>query len=57
MSTQSTILNRILEEFFKGNPDFQQRLRELIGHTKFEVAAAGGAGLGVLVALVSTLLW
>lgn len=53
VSTQSTILNRILEELFKGNPDFQQRLRELIGHTKFEVAA--GAGLGVLVALVLTL--
>ena len=55
VSTQSTMLNRILEELFKGNPDFQQRLRELIGHTKFEVAA--GAGLGVLVALVSALLW
>jgi hypothetical protein len=53
VSTQSTILNRILEELFKGNPAFQQRLRELIGHTKFEVAA--GAGLGVLVALVLTL--
>jgi len=55
VSTQSTILNRILEELFKGNPAFQQRLRELIGHTKFEVAA--GAGLGVLVALVLTLPW
>ncbi len=50
VSTQSTILNRILEELFKGNPAFQQRLRELIGHTKFEVAA--GAGLGVLLAFL-----
>ena len=50
VSTQSTILNRILEELFKGNPDFQQRLRELIGHTKFEVVA--GAGLGVLLAFL-----
>jgi acid phosphatase family membrane protein YuiD len=42
-------------ELFKGNPEFQQRVRELIGHTKFEVAA--GAGLGVLVALVLTIPW
>jgi len=55
VSTQSTMMNRMLEEFFKGHPDFQQRLRELIGHTKFEVAA--GAGLGVLVALLLTLPW
>jgi acid phosphatase family membrane protein YuiD len=55
VSTQSTLLNRIVDELFKGNPEFQQRIRELIGHTKFEVAA--GAGLGVLVALVLTIPW
>ena len=50
VSTQSTMLNRILEELFKGNPEFQQRLRELIGHTKFEVAA--GAALGIVFAFL-----
>jgi len=52
VSTQSTMLNRILEELFKGNPEFQQRLRELIGHTKFEVAA--GAALGIVFAFLLT---
>jgi len=55
VSTQSTMLNRILEELFKGNPAFQQRLRELIGHTKFEVAA--GAALGVVFALLLAWEW
>jgi len=52
VSTQSTMLNRILEELFKGNPAFRQRLRELIGHTKFEVAA--GAALGIVFAFLLT---
>jgi len=55
VSTQSTILNRILEELFKGHPAFQQRLRELIGHTKFEVAA--GVGLGISIALLLAWAW
>jgi len=55
VSTQSTMLNRILEELFKGNPDFQQRLRELIGHTKFEVAA--GALLGIVFAFLVVWDW
>jgi hypothetical protein len=50
VSTQSTMLNRMLEELFKNNPAFQQRLRELIGHTKFEVAA--GAILGIVIAFL-----
>ena len=50
VSTQSTMLNRILEELFKNNPEFQQRLRELIGHTKWEVAA--GAILGIVFAFL-----
>ena len=45
VSTQSTMLNRMLEELFKGHPEFQQRLREFIGHTKFQVAAGGGLGV------------
>lgn len=55
VSTQSTMLNRILEELFKGNPAFQQRLRELIGHTKFEVVA--GAALGIVFAFLVTWPW
>ena len=55
VSTQSTILNRIVDELFKGNPQFQQRVRELIGHTKFEVAA--GAILGIVVAFLLAWPW
>ncbi|OGO61931.1 MAG: hypothetical protein A2Z36_03370 [Chloroflexi bacterium RBG_19FT_COMBO_48_23] len=55
VSTQSTMLNRILEELFKNNPAFQQRLRELIGHTKFEVAA--GAVLGIVFAFLLAWQW
>lgn len=46
VSHQSTILNRMLDELFKGKPVFERRLRELIGHTKLEVIA--GALLGIL---------
>lgn len=45
---QSTMLNRILDELFKGKPEFEERVRELIGHTIFEVSA--GAVLGILLA-------
>jgi acid phosphatase family membrane protein YuiD len=55
VSTQSTMLNRIVEELFKGNPQFQQRVKELIGHTKFEVAA--GAILGIVVAFLLAWPW
>ena len=55
VSTQSTMLNRIVDELFKGNPEFQQRIRELIGHTKFEVAA--GAILGIVFAFLLTWDW
>lgn len=48
VGTQSTMLNRILDELFKGKPEFEQRVRELIGHTIFEVSA--GAVLGILLA-------
>jgi uncharacterized protein len=55
VSTQSTMLNRIVDELFKGNPEFQQRMRELIGHTKFEVAA--GAILGIVFAFLLSWYW
>jgi acid phosphatase family membrane protein YuiD len=52
VSRHSVIINRILDELLKGNPTFEHRLRELIGHTKIEVLA--GAILGISVALVTT---
>ena len=55
VSTQSTMLNRIVDELFKRNPEFQQRIRELIGHTKFEVAA--GAILGIVFAFLLAWDW
>lgn len=55
VSTQSTMLNHIVEELFKGNPQFQQRVKELIGHTKFEVAA--GAILGIVVSFLLSWPW
>ncbi|MFC1845862.1 divergent PAP2 family protein [Chloroflexota bacterium] len=48
VSNQSNMLNRILDELFKGIPAFEQRLREFIGHTHFEIMA--GAALGILLA-------
>ncbi|MFH0914220.1 MAG: divergent PAP2 family protein [Chloroflexota bacterium] len=50
VSQQSAILNRMLDELLKGHTEFEQRLREFIGHTKLEVVA--GALLGVSVALL-----
>ena len=50
--TQSTMLNRMLDELFKGKPAFEQRVRELIGHTKWEVIAGGA--LGILLAWLLT---
>ena len=47
---QSGILNRMLEELFKGHPLSEESLRELVGHTKLEVIV--GAGLGILLAWV-----
>lgn len=50
---QSTILNRMLDESFKGNPIVKQRLKELIGHTRMEVIA--GVILGILIGYLGTL--
>lgn len=50
VGTQSIMLNKMLDELFKGKVAFEQRFRELIGHSAFEVTA--GAALGVIFALV-----
>ena len=49
-SIQARILNQILDELFSGKPIAQTRLRELLGHTPFQVIV--GAVLGVSVALL-----
>lgn len=49
VSTQSTILNRMLDELFKGMPAFEQRVKEFIGHTRLQMFAGGL--LGILLAL------
>lgn len=43
---QSNILNKILDELLKGKPAFEERLKELIGHSRLQVFA--GAALGIL---------
>jgi acid phosphatase family membrane protein YuiD len=46
VGNQSNILNKILDELFKGKPAFEQRFKELIGHSRLQVLA--GALLGIL---------
>lgn len=50
---QAAVLNRLVEDLMaqRGHPD--ERLRELLGHTPFEVLA--GAALGIAVGIVFTL--
>ncbi len=44
-SIQARILNQIIDELFQGHPISETHLRELLGHTPFEVVA--GAALGI----------
>lgn len=45
---QAKILNQMIDELFQGHPISETRLRELLGHTPFEVVV--GAILGVIIA-------
>ena len=45
---QARILNQIIDELFRGHPISETHLRELLGHTPFEVIV--GAALGCVVA-------
>lgn len=45
---QAKILNQIIDELFQGHPISETRLRELLGHTPFEVLI--GALLGIVIA-------
>jgi acid phosphatase family membrane protein YuiD len=47
---QARILNLIIDDLSKKRPIKQERLKELIGHTPFEVIA--GAFLGVFIGII-----
>jgi len=51
-SIQARILNQILDELFSGRPIGQTHLRELIGHTPFEVIVGAALGIGVALFLL-----
>lgn len=50
---QAKILNRMMKKFEKHELNFDQELKELIGHTKPEVFA--GAALGILLGILFSL--
>lgn len=50
VSIQARILNKILDEYFKSQQWNEERLRELLGHTRVEVFA--GAVLGIFIGIV-----
>lgn len=52
---QSTVVNKIVDELFKDNPEFGHRLQEIIGHSRWQVFF--GAILGVSFGLFLTWLW
>lgn len=44
---QAAVLNRILEDMYQGQPVAEERLRELLGHTPFEVIVGAAVGAGI----------
>ncbi len=52
VSIQARILNQMIDEAFQGKPFAEKRLRELIGHTPFQVFV--GALLGIVIGLLLT---
>ena len=52
---QAAILNVILDELFQGHPISEQRLKELLGHTRFQVVI--GALMGILGTLAMWEYW
>ncbi len=45
---QARLLNQMMEELFSGHPISQTRLRELIGHTPFQVLVGAALGIGLV---------
>jgi acid phosphatase family membrane protein YuiD len=54
-SAQARIINQILDELFQGHPISEQRLKELLGHTRFQVLV--GALMGILGTLMMWAVW
>jgi acid phosphatase family membrane protein YuiD len=52
---QAAILNQIIDELFQGHPISEQRLKELLGHTRFQVIV--GALMGILGTLLMWEFW
>jgi len=50
VSIQARLLNRMLDEYFKHQRWSEERLRELLGHTRIEVLV--GAALGIAMAFI-----
>ena len=44
---QSVIINRIIAELFKDNPEFEKGLKEFIGHTRLEIIIGAALGIGL----------
>jgi acid phosphatase family membrane protein YuiD len=44
---QSVMLNRIIDELFKDNPEFEKRLKELIGHSRLQIIIGAMLGIGL----------
>ena len=47
VSVQARILNQMIDEAFQGKPFAEKRLRELIGHTPFQVFVGALLGIGI----------
>ena len=54
-SAQARIINQIVDEMFQGHPISEQRLKELLGHTRFQVLV--GALMGTLGTLAMWTFW
>lgn len=52
---QAHVLNQIIDDLFKGHPLSGERLKELLGHTRYEVFA--GMATGVAVAILVVRFW
>jgi len=47
VGTQSVVLNKILDELFKDNVEFEARLKEFIGHSRLEILIGAMLGTGL----------
>lgn len=54
---QAHVLNQIVEDLFKGHPVSGEKLKELLGHTPYEVFAGMVCGIAVAVLVVHFWPW